>query len=307
MWEVIDRKNHKGAQMAEKKATAKVEKKKTTKTEKPKIAEAEIKEDLKKAEIKAETKKAVKKEEKTKGIAEKKDAAKNKLKNNEKKHSKKYRKAIESIEPNKSYTSEEGIKLVKTTSVVKFDAAVEIHIRLNVDPANADQQVRGSMVLPSGTGKSKKVCAIVNPEKEKEAKDAGADFVGGPELIAKIEKGWLDFAVVVATPDMMPQLGKIGKILGTKGLMPNPKVGTVTNDIGKVVKDLKGGMIEYKVDKSGIVHSVIGRVSFSEVDLQRNYDEFTKTITKVKPSGVKGTYIKSIYLTSSMGPSIKIQ
>ena len=288
MWEVIDRKNHKGAQMAEKKATAKVEKKKTTKTEKPKIAEAEIKEDLKKAEIKAETKKAVKKEEKTKGIAEKKDAAKNKLKNNEKKHSKKYRKAIESIEPNKSYTSEEGIKLVKTTSVVKFDAAVEIHIRLNVDPSNADQQVRGSMVLPSGTGKSKKVCAIVNPEKEKEAKDAGADFVGGPELIAKIEKGWLDFAVVVATPDMMPQLGKIGKILGTKGLMPNPKVGTVTNDIGKVVKDLKGGMIEYKVDKSGIVHSVIGRVSFSEVDLQRNYDEFTKTITKVKPSGVKG-------------------
>jgi large subunit ribosomal protein L1 len=163
------------------------------------------------------------------------------------------------------------------------------------------------LVLPAGTGKTKKVLAIVSPEKEKEAKEAGADYVGGVDLIEKIEKGWLDFEVVVATPDMMPKLGKIGKILGTKGLMPNPKVGTVTNDIGKVTKNLKAGMIEYRVDKSGIVHTIIGKVSFTDENLIKNYKELVDTLVKVKPGGVKGTYIKSIYLTTAMGPSIKIQ
>ena len=293
--------------MADKKTT----KKKTTTKESKKAAaeevtQAEVKADLKQDE-KAASKKREKKAEASKSDEKTKKTQKNKLKNSEKKHSKKYRMAVEQVEKDKVYSPEEGIKLTKLTSIVKFDSAVEIHIRLNVDPANADQQVRGSLVLPAGTGKTKKVCAIVSPEKEKEAKDAGADSVGGAEIIAKIEKGWLDFEVVVATPDMMPSLGKIGKILGTKGLMPNPKVGTVTNDIGKVIKDLKGGMIEYRVDKSGIVHTVIGRVSFSEADLKMNYDELVNTITKVRPSGVKGTYIKSIYLTTSMGPSIKIQ
>jgi len=300
-----------------KKTTKKVQSKKATgkKTEKlevvekVEVTEAEVKEDLKQADkVKAEKKTSAKaKKSEAKAETQPKSSGKNKLKNSEKKHSKKYRKAVELVEKDKIYSPEEGFKLAKSTSIVKFDAAVEIHIRLNVDPANADQQVRGSLVLPAGTGKTKKVCAIVSPEKEKEAKDAGADTVGGAEIIAKIEKGWLDFEVVVATPDMMPSLGKIGKILGTKGLMPNPKVGTVTNDIGKVIKDLKGGMIEYRVDKSGIVHAVIGRVSFSETDLKKNYDELVNTITKVRPSGVKGTYIKSIFLTTSMGPSIKIQ
>ncbi|MDD5693023.1 MAG: 50S ribosomal protein L1 [Patescibacteria group bacterium] len=229
------------------------------------------------------------------------------MKNSEKQHSKKYRKAIELIEENKIYEINEAVTLVKKTSTVNFDASVECHIRLNIDPANSDQQVRGSLVLPAGTGKTKKVLAIVGSDKEKEAKDSGADFVGGADLIAKIEKGWLDFEVVVATPDMMPSLGKIGKILGTKGLMPNPKVGTVTNDIAKVVKNLKSGMIEYRADKNSIIHSVIGRVSFSETDLAKNYKELIDTLIKVKPNGVKGAYIKSIYLTTSMGPSVRIQ
>ena len=197
--------------------------------------------------------------------------------------------------------------LIKKTSTVNFDAAVESHIRLNIDPANSEQQVRGSLVLPAGTGKSKKILAIVSSDKEKEAKENGADFIGGAEIISKIEKGWLGFDVVVATPDMMPSLGKIGKILGTKGLMPNPKVGTVTNDIAKVVKNLKAGMIEYRADKNSIIHSVIGRVSFSEADLARNYKELIDTLIKVRPNGVKGSYIKSIYLASSMGPSVKVQ
>jgi large subunit ribosomal protein L1 len=297
--------------MAEKKKTAKIVAKKpaTKKAAKPKakqeviVTDAEIKEDLKKAE----EKKALKKTEKKAEPKADSKPKKNKLKKSEKKHSKKYRQMAELVERDKSYPIEEAVALVKKTSATKFDASVDVHIRLNIDTANSDQQVRGSLVLPKGSGKTKKVLAIVPTEKEKEAKEAGADYAGGDDLIAKIEKGWLDFQVVVATPDMMSHLGKIGKILGTKGLMPNPKVGTVTNDIGKTVTSIKKGMVEYRADKSGILHLSIGRVSFKEVDLVDNYRELIDTLNRNKPGGVKGTFITSIYLASSMGPGIKVQ
>jgi large subunit ribosomal protein L1 len=285
--------------VAKKKTVKKVEKPKEE--EKPEITEETIKTDLKKSEKKQEAKKVEKKTE-----SQPKASKKNKLKKSEKKHSKKYRQVAGLVESNKIYELEEAMGLIKRTLTTKFDASVDVHIRLNIDLANSEQQVRGSLVLPAGTGKTKKVCAIVGSDKEKEAKEAGADSVGSDDLIAKIEKGWLDFEVVVATPDMMPQLGKIGKILGTKGLMPNPKVGTVTNDIGKVVKSLKSGMVEYRTDKQGIVHLPIGRVSFLDADLMANFKELLETIHKVRPSGVKGIYIKNIYLTTTMGPSIRV-
>ncbi len=255
-------------------------------------------------EEKPAKKAAAKKTTKTAAKAEKSD--KKKLSGAEKKHGKKYREAVAQVEKDKEYTAAEAIEIVKKTSTTKFDGSVEIHIRLNVDPQNSEQQVRGSLVLPHGTGKTKKVLAIVGADKEKEAKDAGADFVGGEDMIAKIEKGWLDFEIVVATPDMMPKLGKIGKILGTKGLMPNPKVGTVTPAVGKVVTDIKKGMIEYRVDKTGIMHLTIGKVSFGAKELEENYKTLYDTIVRVKPSGVKGTYIRGISMASTMGPGVKV-
>jgi large subunit ribosomal protein L1 len=231
---------------------------------------------------------------------------KKKLKKSEAKHSKKYREVLALVDLNNCYTPEEAVALAKKTSVTKFDSSVEFHINLNLDLKNSEQQVRGSLVLPAGTGKTKKVCAIVSTEKEKEAKDAGADFVGGGDLIAKIEKGWLDFDIVVATPDMMAQLGKIGKILGTKGLMPNPKIGTVTQNVGNIIKEIKKGMVEYRADKNGIIHLVIGKVSFSEKDLLDNFNLVMETIIKAKPSGVKGTYINSVSISTTMGPGIKV-
>jgi large subunit ribosomal protein L1 len=210
------------------------------------------------------------------------------------------------VDREKEYTVEEAMELLTKTATTKFDSSAEAHIRLNIDPQNAEQQVRGSLVLPHGTGKNKRVLAIVSAEKEKEAKDAGADFVGSEDMIAKIEKGWLDFDVVVATPDMMPKLGKIGKILGTKGLMPNPKVGTVTPNVGAVVKDIKKGMIEYRVDKSGVMHLVFGKVSFGATKLAENYNTLLETVNKVKPNGVKGTYIKGISVATTMGPGVKV-
>jgi large subunit ribosomal protein L1 len=309
--------------MAEKKTTAKAVTKKPAakKAEKPevkeeaKVTDAEIKEDLKKADApssstteragkaKAETKSKVK----TQKAKEENKPKKTKLKKSEKKHSKKYREVAQLVDKEKVYPIEEAVELAKKTSTTKFDASVDIHINLNIDTANSEQQVRGSLVLPAGTGKTKKVLAVVGSDKEKEAKDAGADFVGGDDMIAKIEKGWLDFEVVVATPDMMPHLGKIGKILGTKGLMPNPKVGTVTNEIAKTVANLKKGMVEYRADKTGIIHQTIGRVSFKNEDLVSNYKEMVDTIHRVKPSGVKGTYVQSIHIATTMGPGIKIQ
>lgn len=221
-------------------------------------------------------------------------------------HGKKYRKIEGIVEKGKEYSLEEAINLIKKTSVSKFDGAVEIHINLNVDPAASDQQVRGSVVLPAGIGREKKVAVVCGAGSEKEAKEAGAETVGGQDLIDKIEKGWLSFDVLVATPDMMGALGKIGKILGTKGLMPNPKSGTVTTDVGKTVKEIKQGKIEYKIDTQGIIHSAIGRVSFDADKLKVNFQALMDSIHNAKPAGVKGTFVKSVFLTSTMGPGIKL-
>ncbi len=264
------------------------------------------KEELKGKKVEKDTAVADEKKQKATKTEKAVKPAKNKLKKSEKSHSKKYREVQTLVEKDKLYTAEEAIALAKKTSTTNFDSSVELHINLNLDLKNSEQQVRGSVVLPAGTGKTKKVCAIVGNEKEKEAKEAGADFVGGAELIAKIEKGWLDFDVVVATPDMMAQLGKIGKILGTKGLMPNPKVGTVTPNVGSITKEIKKGMVEYRTDKNGIIHLIIGKASFSESELLENFNAIMDTIVKVKPSGIKGTYIKSVSVATTMGPGIKV-
>ena len=219
---------------------------------------------------------------------------------------KKYENALKLIEADKLYTPKEAVGLVKKTSVTKFDSSVELAIRLGVDPKYPDQQVRGAMVLPNGTGKTKKVLVFAKGPKVKEAEDAGADFVGGEELATKIKGGWMDFDVCVATPDMMGVVGKLGKVLGPRGLMPNPKVGTVTMDVTKAVNEIKSGKVEYRCDKSGNVQVVIGRVSFDEEKLLENYLALVDTLIKVKPSGVKGTYIKSVTLSTTMGPGVKI-
>lgn len=272
------------------------------------MGDAKTQKKVTKAQVTKKEKKAPeKKTEKTQSKSAKKEFKnKNKLKKSEKKHSKKYREVEPLIEKGKVYSKEEGIELVKKTSTTKFDSSVELHISLGLDIKKADQQIRGSVTLPNGTGKSKKVLAIVGADKEKEAKESGADFFGGKDMVQKIEKGWLDFDIIVATPDMIGELGKTAKILGPKGLMPNPKIGTVTPDIAKVVKNIKAGMVEYKTDSFGIVHQSIGKVSFDDKKLLENYEIFLDTILKAKPQGAKGTYIKSIYLTSTMGPSIKI-
>lgn len=219
---------------------------------------------------------------------------------------KKYENALKLIEADKLYTPKEAVGLVKKTSVTKFDSSVELAIRLGVDPKYPDQQVRGAMVLPNGTGKTKKVLVFAKGPKVKEAEDAGADFVGGEELATKIKGGWMDFDVCVATPDMMGVVGKLGKVLGPRGLMPNPKVGTVTMDVTKAVNEIKSGKVEYRCDKSGNVQVVIGRVSFDEEKLLENYLALVDTLIKVKPSGLKGTYIKSVTLSTTMGPGVKI-
>jgi large subunit ribosomal protein L1 len=221
-------------------------------------------------------------------------------------HGKKYR-AIESeVEVGKEYPLDEAIVLIKKTATTKFDSSVEIHVNLNIDPSNADHQIRGSVLMPAGLGKNKVVCAIVNADKEKEAKAAGAETVGGQEIIDKIAKGWLDFDIVVATPDMMGSIGKVGKILGTKGLMPNPKTGTVTPDPAKVIAEIKKGRAEYKIDKSGSLHAAVGKVSFTDELLKQNIEAFMDVITHSKPASLKGTFITSVYLTSTMGPSVRI-
>lgn len=224
-----------------------------------------------------------------------------------KKSGKKYVEASKKVDKNTSYTIEEAIKLVKETSITKFDATVEVSMNLNVDSKKSDQQLRGSIVLPKGTGKTRKVLVITNPVAAKKAEEAGADLVGGEEMITKIEKeNFFDFDVIVATPDMMPKLGRIGKILGPKGLMPNPKTGTVTPTPERAVLDIKKGMIEYKTDSYGIIHSIIGKVSFTDEDLIENLTYFVKTISASKPQAVKGVFIKNITLTSTMGPGVKL-
>ena len=224
------------------------------------------------------------------------------------KRSKKYTEAVSKIEKSKVYTKEEAVKLVKETSTSKFDGSIEIAMRLNLDTKKADQQLRGAIVLPKGTGKSNKVLVVARGPKAAEAKEAGADYVGDTDILEKIEKeNWFEFDTMIATPDMMPLLGKLGKVLGPKGLMPNPKTGTVTMDIKKAVEEVKAGRVEYRTDTFGNVHGVIGKVSFSESDLLENLEAFIGQILRIKPSTVKGDYIKNISIASTMGPGIKIE
>ena len=223
------------------------------------------------------------------------------------KKSKRYITNIEKIEKNKLYGIEEAIKLVKETSNAKFDSTVEVAMNLNLDVKKADQQLRGAVVLPNGTGKNKKILVLAKGDQAKVAKESGADFVGDIDMITKIEKeNWFDFDVIIATPEMMPSLGKIGKLLGPKGLMPNPKTGTVTTDVAKAVEETKKGKVNYRTDSFGNIHVGIGKASFTEEALRENLKAFVSVILKAKPSTVKVAYVKNITLTSTMGPGIKL-
>ena len=223
------------------------------------------------------------------------------------KKGKKYLEVLSKVDRTKQYTLDEAVKLVKETSVSKFDGSVEIAMRLNLDTRKSDQQLRGAIVLPSGTGKEKKVLVVAKGDYAKAAKEAGADFVGDTDILEKIEKeNWLDFDVMIATPDMMPLLGKLGKVLGPKGLMPNPKTGTVTTDVAKAINDVKKGRVEYRTDSYGNVHGLVGKVSFTEEQLKENIKAFVAVILKSKPSVVKGIYVKNVSLSTTMGPGIKL-
>jgi large subunit ribosomal protein L1 len=222
------------------------------------------------------------------------------------KRGKKLVEAAKLVDRTKFYAVQEAVELVKKTSVVKFDATVEVAFRLGVDPKKADQQIRGAVVLPNGTGKTQRVLVFAKGEKAKEAEAAGADFVGDAEYITKIQQGWFDFDVIGATPDMMGEVGKLGRVLGPKGLMPNPKTGTVTFDVTKAVNEIKAGKVEYRLDKAGIIHVPIGKVSFDDSKLVENFTTVFKTLLKAKPAAAKGTYMKSVNTTSTMGPGVKV-
>ena len=224
-----------------------------------------------------------------------------------KKFGKKYVEASSKLEKNKEYNVTEAIKLVKETSITKFDGTVDVAINLNIDPKKADQQLRGSFVLPNGTGKTKTILVIAKGAQAEAARNAGADYVGDKDMIEKIQKeNWFEYDVIIATPDMMPELGKIGKILGPKGLMPNPKTNTVTTNVVAAIEDVKKGMVSYKNDSYGNIHSVVGKVSFDDAKLQENLEYIVNTISKLKPASVKGKFIKSITIASTMGPGIKL-
>ncbi|MCR5688457.1 MAG: 50S ribosomal protein L1 [Lachnospiraceae bacterium] len=223
------------------------------------------------------------------------------------KHGKKYVEAAKLVDRSVSYEPAEAISLVKKTATAKFDETVEVHIRTGCDGRHAEQQVRGAVVLPNGTGKTVRVLVFAKGDKVSEAESAGADHVGGDELIPKIQnEGWLDFDVVVATPDMMGVVGRLGKILGPKGLMPNPKAGTVTMDVAKAIADIKAGKIEYRLDKTNIIHCPVGKASFSEEKLSENFDALMEAIVKAKPASLKGQYLRSISLSTTMGPGVKV-
>ena len=223
------------------------------------------------------------------------------------KHGKKYLEAAKKVDPTKLYSVNEAMELVKETSYAGFDATIEVAYNLSVDPKQADQQIRGSLVLPNGTGKTQKVVVFAEGPQAEAAKAAGADEVGSDDLVEKVQNGYLDFDVVVATPMMMAKVGRLGRILGPKGLMPNPKTGTVTMDITKAVEEVKAGRVEYRTDSFGNIHGVIGKVSFSEEDLIANLDAFVAQILRIKPSTVKGEYVKNISIASTMGPGIKVE
>lgn len=222
------------------------------------------------------------------------------------KHGKRYTEAAKMVEAAKLYEPSEALNLIKGMPKGKFDESIEVAIRLGVDPRHADQQIRGAVALPFGTGRTVRVAVFAKGEKAKEAQEAGAEKVGAEDLIEEIQKGWMEFDVAVATPDMMGAVGKLGKILGPKGLMPNPKTGTVTLEVGKAVKEIKAGKVEYRVDKTGIVHVPIGKVSFDTDKLAGNFRALLDVIVKAKPASAKGTYIKSVVISSTMGPGVKI-
>ncbi len=219
---------------------------------------------------------------------------------------KKYKEAAKAIQRGTHYTPEDAVRLVKASSTSRFDGSIEAHLRLGVDPRHADQMVRGSVVLPHGTGKRRRVLVFAQGEKAREALEAGADHVGGEDLAKKIQEGWLEFDITLATPDMMGMVGRLGKILGPRGLMPNPRAGTVTFDITKAVKDIQGGRIEYRVDKTGIIHTNIGKASFSDAQLQENLAALMDAVVRSKPSSAKGQYLRSVYLAPTMGPSVAV-
>lgn len=222
------------------------------------------------------------------------------------KHGKKYTDSAKLIESAKLYESGEALDIVCKTAKAKFDETVELHVRLGVDSRHADQQVRGAVVLPNGTGKTVRTLVFCKPEKEADAKAAGADYIADNETISKIQNGWMDFEVVIATPDMMGVVGRLGKVLGPRGLMPNPKAGTVTPDVAKAVTEAKAGKIEYRLDKSNIIHCPIGKASFGAQKLEENFNALMEAVAKAKPAAAKGTYIKSCTVSSTMGPGVKV-
>ncbi len=222
------------------------------------------------------------------------------------KTSKKYQDALKLVDRDTIYQAEEAIELVKKTATAKFDETVEVAVRLGVDPKKADQQIRGAVVLPNGTGKTQRVLVFAKGEKAKEAEAAGADYVGDEDFINKINQGWFDFDVIVATPDMMAQVGKLGRVLGPKGLMPNPKTGTVTFDVEKAVNEIKAGKVEYRVDKAGNIHAPIGKVSFESEKLVENFKTIIDVLVKAKPSAAKGTYVRNVAVSSTMGPGVRV-
>ncbi|SFM23993.1 50S ribosomal protein L1 [Salibacterium qingdaonense] len=222
------------------------------------------------------------------------------------KRGKKYQDAVKLIDKEQVYNTEEAIELVKKTSIANFDETVEAAVRLGVDPRKNDQQLRGAVVLPHGTGKTQRVLVFAKGDKAQEAEQAGADFVGEEDLVNQVQQGWFDFDVVIATPDMMAQVGKLGKILGPKGLMPNPKTGTVTMDVTKAVEEVKAGKVEYRVDKSGNIHAPIGKVSFETEKLAENFKALVDALVKAKPAAAKGTYVRGTAVASTMGPGVTI-
>lgn len=223
------------------------------------------------------------------------------------KRSKRYVSNLEKLDKNKAYSVEEAVKLVKETSNAKFDSTIEVAMNLNLDTKKNDQQLRGAVVLPNGTGKTERILVLAKGDQAKAAKEAGADFVGDLDMIQKIEKeSWFDYDVIIATPEMMPMLGKIGKLLGPKGLMPNPKIGTVTMDTAKAIEETKKGKVNYRTDSFGNVHGIVGKASFDDAKLVENLKAFVEAIMKVKPSTVKGTYVKNVSISSTMGPGVKI-
>ena len=221
-------------------------------------------------------------------------------------HGKNYNALVEKIDRLKNYDLKEALGMAKEGAATKFDSSVDISVNLGVDPRKADQNIRGSVVLPKGTGKKFRILVFAKGEKEKEAKDAGAEFVGSDDLVKKIQGGWTDFDRVVATPDMMGTVGKLGKVLGPRGLMPNPKTGTVTFDVKQAIEQIQAGKVDFRVDKSGIIHASVGKASFSVDDLAENYNEFMSTLVKMKPATAKGHYVKSVSLSTTMGPGIKV-